>query len=61
MFEADRILSVEPARELTSREVAKIVCSLIGGFAQWIPKETVRSALLFCVKHLDRIYDELKP
>ena len=51
-------LDPRPARELTSREVAKLLGGLLGGLAdaEWIPIETLKSALAFWVENVESLY-----
>ena len=54
------MLDERPARILTSREVSKIIGSLLGGFVEWgIAKETLKQSLLFWLDNLETLYKVL--
>jgi len=49
-------LDPTPARNLTDREVAKIIGSLVGGLSNMSTKTAIRTALQFQLDHLDTTY-----
>lgn len=53
-------LNKEPARALTSREIAKVVGAVLGGFVSWCGSEPVIAALEHLVENQQGYIDEFK-
>lgn len=53
----EKILSEEPARELSSREIAKVLGGLLGGLANFCKPEDIKAAITFTYKNID-VYTE---
>jgi hypothetical protein len=53
-------LSAQPARLLTSREIAKVLCGFVGTLAgEMASPEDVRAAVVFLGDHIDELLTEI--
>jgi hypothetical protein len=55
----ERHLSTEPARKLTSRECARILCGCVGALCESADPEDLRTAVLWTAEHFDDLVGQI--
>jgi len=54
-------LDTRPARQLTSREISKMMCGMLGCFTGWCDEDEIWIAMHWIVEHEDTLREMLKP
>lgn len=55
-----RTIDSRPARPLTSREISKIMTSILGGLVEWCGSAPVCESIDFLVEHRDGVKNDFK-